>query len=81
MRVDPVAVTWAPKALANCTAKWPTPPLPAWMSIRCPGAAAARSTTMPHAVSAATGTAAASTWLSRTGLRVTFRLETVTSSA
>ena len=41
------------------------------MRIRCPSCAWAVSTTRPHAVSAASGTPAASTWESALGLRAT----------
>lgn len=37
LRVEQVVVTCSPRALASCTARWPTPPAPAWMSTRCPG--------------------------------------------
>ena len=78
---DAVAVTCAPKYAANCTAKWPTPPLPAWIRMRWPSWARAVSTTMPHAVSAASGTPAASTWESEVGLRATDSEGTTTYSA
>ncbi len=81
LRVEPVAITCAPKNAANCTAKWPTPPEPACTSIRCPSCAFAVSTTMPHAVSAASGTAAASTCDSLAGLRMTLSSVTVRYSA
>ena len=78
---DAVAVTCAPKYAANCTAKWPTPPLPAWIRMRWPSCARAVSTTMPHAVSAASGTPAASTCESEAGLRATESEGTTTYSA
>ncbi len=81
LRVDPVAITWAPKKLANCTAKCPTPPAPAWMSIRWPSCAFATSTTAPHAVIAAHGTPAASTWLSARGFFARLSADTATYSA
>ncbi len=31
-----VAMTWALRCLAICTARCPTPPAPAWISTRCP---------------------------------------------
>ena len=49
--------------------------------MRCPSCAFAVSTTMPHAVSAASGTAAASTCESAAGLRMTLSEVTDTYSA
>ena len=81
LRVEPVVITRAPKNVANWMAKWPTPPDPAWMSMTWPSCALATSTTAPHAVSAASGTPAASTCASERGLRAMQVAGTVMYSA
>ena len=76
--VEAVAMTRAPRALAICTAKLPTPPEPPWMRIVCPGCNFATSTNACHAVNAPIGTAAASTKLRDLGFRATSHSLTVT---
>ena len=58
----------APLLWASWTAARPTPPLAAWISTRSPACTSA-SWKASLAVVKATGTVAASTWLSRSGLR------------
>ena len=80
-RSEHVAVTSAPKYAASCTAKCPTPPAAAWMSMRWPSCARAVSITAPHAVSEARGTPAASANPSEAGIGATLIDETVMNSA
>ena len=61
-------ITWAPRALAICTATCPTPPAAAWISTRWPAWIRAFSTSACHAVSETSGSAAAWTWSSEAGL-------------
>ena len=76
-----VPITWAPRAFAICTARCPTPPAAPRTSALCPGSTAAVSTRACHAVSPASGSAAASTSLRRCGVRASWRDGDVTYSA
>jgi len=67
--VDPVAIVRAPACFANCTAKWPTPPAPPEISAAWPAARPPPSNSACHAVSPATGIAAACSWVIASGLR------------
>jgi hypothetical protein len=80
LRVLAVAMTCAPSRRANWTAKWPTPPAAAVISTRWPVVTFAVSTSACQAVSAASGTAAASSHVTDTGLRANCRAGAVTYS-
>ena len=64
-----VPITWAPRALAICTATWPTPPAAAWMRTRSPAPTCAVSTSACHAVSATRRDRAGLHVVDRGGLR------------
>ncbi len=81
MAARAVPITYAPRALAICTPKWPTPPAAAWISTRCPSATCAVSTSICQAVSPASGIPAASGWPIPAGLRAKCREGAVTYSA
>ena len=63
-----VVATYAPRCLASWIAIVPTPPEPAWMSTFWPGCTSAFSTSACHAVSATSGSDAASAIVSAAGL-------------
>lgn len=71
MAAPAVATTVAPRALASWTAKWPTPPAAPWIST-VPSAPTSIRSSICSAVSAASGTAAASAELSDGGLHATW---------
>src|SRR5215469_14359649 len=81
LRALAVPITYAPRALAICTARWPTPPAAAWISTRCPADSRAVSASACHAVSAASGSAAACTWSTLPGFGANARAGAVTYSA
>src|SRR3569833_3491793 len=74
-------MTYAPRALAICTARRPTPPPAACTRTRWPDPSPAVSTSPCQAVSAARGMAAACTWSIEAGLRTKCRGGAVTYSA
>src|ERR1700674_56478 len=76
----PVVTTHAAKNLAIWTAKSPTPPDAPWISTVVSSSTSATSTRHCHAVSAASGTAAASTGLRPRGMRASWREGAVTYS-
>ncbi len=76
-----VVATCAPRCLASWIAIVPTPPEPAWMSTFWPGRTFAFSTSACHAVSATSGSAAASAIVSPAGLRARSASSTAMSSA
>jgi hypothetical protein len=66
LRVLPTPVTWAPRALASCTANWPTDPPAPMISTRWPAAMPAVCTAW-KAAQPATGSDAASMAVSDAG--------------
>ncbi|MNC01084.1 hypothetical protein D3C75_484260 [compost metagenome] len=76
-----VVATKAPRCLASWMATVPTPPEPAWMKTFCPGFSCAVSTSVCHAVSATSGSEAASTMLRLRGLGATEPALTAMNSA
>ncbi|MNV65982.1 hypothetical protein D3C71_1587070 [compost metagenome] len=73
--------TKAPRCLASWIATVPTPPEPAWMKTFWPGFRRAVSTNACHAVSATSGSEAASTMLRLLGFRATEVALTAMNSA